>query len=114
MPEVYPIAWENRDFVQDDPYLTVEMVRLPPIDRTLNGEAPIKRGFMQVNIVGLLDKWARPNEIQADLIALRFRKSQKLDVTGGKVTITKQPFIGQGYRDGSRWRLPVQIHYEAS
>lgn len=115
MPGVYPIVWENRTFTAtDEPYLAFEVVRLQPEDRTLNGEGAIHKGFVQVTVVGLLDKWAKPNERQADLIAARFRKSLKLDVTGGKITITQPPHVGQGYRDAKDWRLPVKIRYEAS
>jgi len=115
MTDVFPIVWENRDAeIPKPPYLVVEMVRLPPTDPTLNGEGTIHRGFMQVSVVGKLHEWARPNERQADLIAARFRKSRKLAVSGGKITINRPPFVGQGYRDGPKWRLPVQIHYEAS
>ncbi|WP_406646860.1 phage tail terminator-like protein [Aliisedimentitalea scapharcae] len=115
MTDVYPIMWENKDAeFPEPPYLIYELVRMPSIDRTLNGDGEIKRGYLQVSVVGKLNEWARPNERQGDLIAARFRKTTKLDVTGGKITIMRPPFVGQGYRDGALWRLPVQIHYQAS
>lgn len=115
MTNVFPIAWENRNFTPDeDPYLVVEVVRVSKVDDTLNGEGSIHRGFLQVTVVGLLDKWAHPNERQADLIVAQFPKGLKLTISGGQITINKPSFVGQGYRDAADWRLPVKINYEAS
>lgn len=110
------IIWENED-ADTDPkkeYVVVEVVRLPPQDSTLNGDGTIHRGYMQAAVLTELGMLARRGERLAENIAAHFLKPLKLDVDGGKVTISRPPFIGKGYKDRTHWRVPVQIHYEAS
>ncbi|KIC22507.1 phage tail terminator-like protein [Leisingera sp. ANG-Vp] len=110
------IIWENED-ADTDPkkeYIVVEAVRLPPQDSTLNGDGAIHRGYMQVAVLTGLGKLARRGERLADSIKAQFSMGLKLDVDGGKITINRPPFIGNGYKDRTHWRVPIQVHYEAS
>lgn len=113
IPDLLPAAWENKDFTGKLPYLVVEIVRVSRTDRTLKGGKVSSRGYMQVSVVRKLNEWATEAERLADTISDHFKYPQSLAVTGGKITIIKPPFIEQGYRDGSKWRLPVRIDYLA-
>lgn len=114
MAGVPEIAWENRDHTPDRPYLDVQIVRVSRTDRTLDAAGALHRGFMQVTVIGEVDTWAYPAERLADSICARFAKGLRLSVTDGEITIIKPPEVGQGFRDGPDWRLPVRIDYEAS
>ncbi|AHD02948.1 phage tail terminator-like protein [Leisingera methylohalidivorans] len=110
------IIWENEDAEPnpEEEYIVVELVRLPPQDATLNGDGTVQRGFMQAAVLTELGQLARRGERLAENIAEHFPKALKLAVPGGKITINRPAFIGKGYRDGTHWRVPVHIHYQAS
>lgn len=113
-PFLSNVAWENKSFPVTRPYIDVQIVRVSTTDDTGDGVGSRHRGYMQATVVGELNKWARPNEVEAERIAARFPKALRLSITGGQVKIIRPAAIGQGYRDGADWRLPVRIDYEAS
>ena len=115
MAGAFPIHWPNKDapLPTARPYLVFDLVRVSRTDRTMDGSAPVSRGFVQITIVGDLDTWANDTEDQADLISARFSYPRRLTVTGGTISMTQPPEIGQGFRDGPNWRLPVKVSYLA-
>lgn len=114
MTDCPPIAWENRDFTPERPYLVVQMVRVSRRSPDLNGSGgTYARGYMQVTVVSDVDVWANAAERLADAIAARFPKALRLTAAGGKVTITDAADVKQGFRDGPNWRLAVQVPYSA-
>lgn len=117
LADVPYIVWPNKDAPEGlaRPYLTVQMVRVSRRELSLSGTGGlIARGFMQVTIVADLDEFATEAETLADNIATHFRKGTKMTENGGKVTIMDAPNVLPGIRDGSDWRVPVQIDYFAS
>lgn len=109
------IVWENKDATPVRPYLAVQMVRVSRRSPGLNGGGVISKGFMQVTIVADVDEWAFPAERLAQDISDRFPKALRLPgPSNGKVTIMESADIKTGFRDGSDWRLSVQINYWAS
>jgi len=118
MADAPPIYWENQNVPEGTarPYLSVQMVRVSRRNPDLSGGSAgtIARGYMQVTVVSDLDQFATSSEETADAIAAHFVKGTKLEENGGKVTIMEAPSILPALRDGSDWRVPVQIDYWAS
>ncbi|QDP53959.1 MAG: hypothetical protein GOVbin2937_36 [Prokaryotic dsDNA virus sp.] len=118
MADAPPIYWENQNVPEGTarPYLSVQMVRVSRRNPDLAGGSAgtIARGYMQITIVSDLDQFATSAEETADAIAAYFVKGTKLEESGGKVTIMEAPSILPALRDGSDWRVPVQIDYWAS
>ena len=110
----YPLAWENKNFGDKRPFLVFELVPISSQDNTLAGGFEIHRGFMQISVVAELNKFSNDADDIADEVAALFPKALKIPITGGTITIIAPAFIGQGYRDGSDWRVPVRVDYEAS
>jgi hypothetical protein len=107
------VIFENRDGLPANPYVAAEVVRVSTTDDTLTGGVKISRGFLQATVVTEAGIFANPALRIADEIAAAFPKGERLTITGGTVLITKPPAIGQGFRDGPDWRVPVRIDYEA-
>jgi hypothetical protein len=105
------VIWENRDSIPARPYIVLEIVRLPPRDRTVEGTRRERRGYLQATVVSELDEFAGPGLAIAAEIEVLFPKGQ-IAVSGEAITILNPPHIGQGYRDGPDWRTPVRIDYE--
>lgn len=114
MSGVPDIAWENHDHVPLRPFLDVQIVRVSTSDDTLDISGTLHTGFMQITIVENVDRWATSAERLADSISAQFPKGLHLPVTNGEITIKRPAFVGQGFRDGPDWRLPVRIDYEAA
>jgi hypothetical protein len=108
-----PVVFENRDSLPPMPYIAAEVVRVSTTDDTLRGGFTRSVGFLQATVVTEAGIFANPALRIADEIAAAFPKGDRLNITGGTVLITKPPAIGQGFRDGPDWRVPVRIDYEA-
>lgn len=105
------VIWENRDSIPARPYIVLEVVRLPPIDRTVSGGYTERRGFLQATVVSEIDEFANPGLLIAGEIEALFPKGQ-IVIGGNAITIRNPPHIGQSFRDGPDWRTPVRIDYE--
>jgi hypothetical protein len=113
-PAVAPIAWENKDAAPARPYLRFELVRVDRRNRALTDIAPISRGYAVITVITEVDRFAKPAETLADLVAARFPYGLRLTITGGGVLVVISPAsVLQGFRDGPDWRLPVRVDYEA-
>lgn len=116
LADVPAIVWENKDpgaLVR--PYLVAQMVRVNRKSRDLAGGGGIvAKGYLQVTIVYEVDAWARPAEQLADRIATHFSKGTTLAENGGVVTVMDEPNILTALRDGSDWRVPIQIDYQGN
>jgi len=112
----YPILYENKDKPETmtRPYLAVQMVRVSRRTPSMNGLGETSsRGFMQVTVVADLDQFSGPAETIADNIAAHFPKALRLTDASGLVTILDAPNILPAMRDGSDWRVNVQIDFLA-
>ena len=104
---------ENRDSLPDRPFIALEVVRVSKTDDTLGGGFVRARGFVQATVVTKTDTFATEALRLADCVEASLPYGARLTITGGDITIAKQPFTGQGFRDGLDWRVPVRIDYEA-
>jgi hypothetical protein len=107
------VVFENRDGLPANPYVAAEDVRVSTTDDTLTGGFKISRGFLQATVVTEAGIFANPALQIADEIAAGFNYGDRISITDGVILITKPPAIGQGFRDGPDWRVPVRIDYEA-
>jgi hypothetical protein len=107
------VVFENRDGLPANPYVAAEVVRVSTTDDTLTGGFKISRGFLQATVVTEAGIFANPALQIADEIAAGFAYGDRISITDGVILITKPPAIGQGFRDGPDWRVPVRIDYEA-
>lgn len=117
LADVPYIVWPNKDKPASvaRPYLVVQVVRVSRRAPDLkNGDAVIARGLYQVTVVAALNKDATDADALAGRIAAHFPKAKRLTENGGTVTILDAPDILPAMRDGSDWRVPVHIDYEAS
>lgn len=116
MTDVPSIVWENKDSTagKAKPYLVVQNVRTGRTDDTLDGVAPISRGYLMVTVVEEKNKFATPAEVLADSIAAWFPQGTELPITGAMVTITTPSNVKPGFSDDINWRIPVRINYSAS
>lgn len=107
------VVLENRDSLPAKPYIAAEVVRVSTTDDTLRGGFKISRGFLQATVVTEAGEFANPALHLADHIAEGFPYGERIAIPDGVILINKPPAIGQGFRDGPDWRLPVRIDYEA-
>lgn len=109
----WTVVFENRDTIPAKPYVAAEIVRVTTTDDTLRGGFKISRGFLQATVVTEAGGFDREALRIADCLAARILYGTRVDIADGTILITKPPAIGQGFRDGPDWRLPVRIDYEA-
>lgn len=107
------IILENRNGIPQKPYIAAEIVRVSTTDDTLAGGFKISRGFMQATVVIEAGNLANEALHLADHIAAVFPYGRRISIPDGVILINKPPAVGQGFRDGPDWRLPVRIDYEA-
>lgn len=107
------VVLENRDGLPRKPFVAAEIVRVGTTDDTLRGGFKISRGYMQATVVIEAGTFINPALTLAETIVTAFPYGTRITITSGAVLITKPPAIGQGYRDGPDWRVPVRIDYEA-
>jgi hypothetical protein len=110
----WPIVWPNKSLAGvAKPYLAVEVVRVSRRIPALATGATISRGFLQVTVVDHANTFATRANRASDSVAAHLPKLLKLPVTGGTITIMDTPEIQSGFREGSDWRVPVRIPYQA-
>jgi hypothetical protein len=109
-----PIAWPNQEFTASPPFATVQIVRVERTDRTMNGDETISRGRIIVTLVDRLGTSTKTANTLADTVAAAFPVALRIPVTGGQIVIMKPTDIREGFRDGSEWRTPIIIDYQAS
>lgn len=107
------VVVENRDSVPATPYIAAEVVRVSTTNDTLGTGFKIARGYMQATVVIEAGEFANPALRLADEVAAGFPYGDRIAIPDGTILITKPPAIGQGFRDGPDWRVPVRIDYEA-
>lgn len=107
------VVLENRDSLPARPYVAAEIVRVSTTDDTLRGGSKISRGYMQATVVTEAGIFANPALQIAEEIVVAFPYGDRIAIPSGVILITKPPAIGQGFRDGPDWRVPVRIDYEA-
>ena len=109
----WTVIFENRDTIPAKPYVAAEIVRVSTTDDTLRGGFKISRGFLQATVVIEAGGFDREALHIADHIAAGMPYGTRITIPDGTILITKPPAIGQGFRDGPDWRVPVRIDYEA-
>lgn len=107
------VIFENRDGVPAKPYIATEVVRVSTTDDTLRGGFKISRGYLQATVVIEAGTFANPALRLAQEVSAAFPYGDRIAIPNGTILITKPPAVGQGFRDGPDWRVPVRIDYEA-
>lgn len=103
--------WENEHALPGDPpYLTVATVRAEPFGLTMDGIGHDYTGFLMVNVVVTSGTGTRIAYDLAERIAAHFHGAE-IPADGGRLRISRQPQIMDGYQDGARYRVPVSIRY---
>jgi len=106
-----PVVWENVDAIPQPTFIAVEIVRTGRLSEAVAGDAPQHNGYAQVTVVTPAGEHSVNGLQLADQIAAAFPVGTSMDFGSGCVRIIRQPFVGQGYRDGPDWRTPVTIYY---
>lgn len=110
------VVYENKDFDGSRPRVEFDNVRVSTTDRTIDGNAEVHRGYLQLTVVTDLNQFINEAEDFADLIRAHFPyPATRLEVTGGKIAVMKPPEALNGFRDrdAGEWRVPVRIDYTA-
>lgn len=111
LPTIY---WDNQDIpeTQNPPYIQVQMVRTGRRNIANDGTAAkVSAGFVQITVVEAENTFATQSQTTADDICAHFPKALGLDGSTGRVTITEEPDVVPGFRDGPEWRVPVRVEY---
>jgi hypothetical protein len=105
----YPVAWENIDFMPPDAiWLEAQLFR-SGIDRLTTDGAHRRYGIFQVAVMAPMGKGAFPADAVAEAVQAQF----PCDMKFGPARVTQMPEIAGGYPDGSFWRVPVSVNFEA-
>lgn len=122
---VLPIAWPNKDLPKGTPhpFLIFEHVPVSRTDATLKGGMTVERGFIVVTVMSDIGEFASKAGRIAQDIARLYPFALRINAMvvdweeyffPSEITITNPPESMQGYPDGSHWRTPVKITYEAT
>ena len=117
------VVWPNRDFpitekrnsraVPAESFLAASIVRVPNERLTIAGQTRFA-GTLVVVVASAAGVGSGEGDSIADAVAAHFPQDLALPVASGStVRITEAPSIRDGYLDGSFWRTPVQIPFEA-
>ena len=110
LPGKPPVVWENQDSVPPSmPYLVATPVRGEPARLTHDGVHTYP-GLLQVSVVVASGTGSRAAYDLAETVAAHFHGAD-LSPDGGRLRITDQPQIMEGYQDGARFRVPCLIRY---
>lgn len=109
----YPIVFEAEDTIPTRPYITLQIVRLPPRAVMLETHDGVTPQYLQATVVTETGKFATQGLQIAKDIASLYPFGLRLSVgSGHEATVNSIPFIETGFRDGPDWRTPVRINYE--
>lgn len=112
----FPVVYPNKNDDRRRPKIYFENVVVSVTDRTMDGAAEVTVGYLQLTIVIERDAFTNEAEKMGDTIRRHFQyPTTKLDVTGGKIRVTKPPQPLQGFpdKDATEYRIPVRIDYRA-
>ena len=113
LPGKPPVVWENADgdLPAAELYFIVQSVHIEPARITMDGVHRYT-GLLQVTVVVPAGKGTRIADDQAWAVSQHFY-GQVFEAGGGRLRITDQPHIRDGYQDGVRWRVPCLIRFTA-
>lgn len=118
LPVPLPKAWPNQDFdpkaTGNLPYLAVDFIRAGTSDDTLDAEAPIQTGRLIVTVVSARGQSTGAADDYADQVAALFPMGDRIAAGSLTITIMQPPHIREGMTDGTYWRVPVIIPFQAS
>jgi hypothetical protein len=108
------VLLENRDYIPERPYITVEVAPTSRTNRTVDAEprATVSRGRVYLSVVAETGNFAKPARQIADEILALLPYGLRISLTGATILITKPADMLQGYRDGPDWRQPIVVEYE--
>lgn len=108
-----PVAWPNRKFTPDGSrYLVAEVVNAPKTRITIGGKHRAT-GALVVSVATPAGGGSGEADGVGDAVAAYFPADLTLALTGGgKIRITSEPSVRDGFRDGAYWRTPVTIPFE--
>lgn len=106
-----PIAWPNKDFVPDLPYIEFRHAPNERYDDTADCSGAVQLGIALATVVSDRDAFStEANDIAQD-IADRFPKGLRIAAGSGNVLINQPCAFGSPFVDGVYWRQPVTIRY---
>jgi Bacteriophage related domain of unknown function len=107
-----PIAWPNRDFTPcADRYLAVQIVRAPNQRLTIKGASRLSGTFV-VTVASRTNAGSGQGEGIADAVASHFTVDTIMPLATGRLRVTAEPSIRDGFLEGGYWRTPVFIPFE--
>ena len=107
-------AWPNIEFAGVCPYFDVSFAAANRDALGISSGADwVETGRMSVVIAVDVGEGTVTAHDYADAVAGLFPYALKIALTGGKISIHRQPEIMPGFRDDAEWRVPVMIHYQA-
>lgn len=108
-------AFENASFspVSGTPYQAVYLLPAQPDDSEIGARHHFEIGIFQVSL--LYPQNTGPAAAQSRAIAVRqwFSRGTTLTNAGVNVNITRVPYIRPGRVDADRWRIDIDIRYQA-
>lgn len=108
-------VWPNVRAEFDRTYVTTSFTVQSRVDNSLKGGDHILRenGLVVLVVVTETNQGEdEANDLAQDLADL-FPMGEKIGITDGEITISRAPAIRGGFKDGSEWRVPVEIPYVA-
>ncbi len=108
------VLLENRDYIPERPYITVEVAPTSRTNTTVDAEprATVSRGRVYLSVVAEAGSFAKPARQIADEILALLPYGLRISLTGATILIRKPADMLQGYRDGPDWRQPIVVEYE--
>ena len=103
------IVWQNRDSLPEKPFLIVELLPGPIIDRTLRQDSPHWSGSLLCTVVMDLNRYDAEGRAMIGQLAGLFPAGGRHTVPGGSVLVAGHPRPLPGYRDGADYRLQLSI-----
>ena len=96
------------------PYWIVEALNFDPLRVYYGSDCPNwQTGSLIINCMCVLQWSSTDNATWAGELADYFKQDTPMISDGLEIRVSNQPLISSaGFRDGSRWRLPVSIPFE--
>jgi len=105
------IAWPNKAFKIEPPYLEFRHSPATREDDTLDCIGTIQTGLVLITAVMPRDDFATDGNVLAQRVADRFPKGFRITAGTGVVLISAPSALGAPFVDGSLYRQPVIVRY---
>jgi hypothetical protein len=106
-----PIAFPDKDFTPNGPYIEMRHVPGERFDDTIDAIGAIQTGIILLTAVTPAGGFATAANTIAGAIAARFPKALRLAAAGRTVLINAPASPGTPFTDGAYFRKPVRVFY---